>query len=526
MKLKDLFYGRESRLMINDGMRKVLEVIKPALGPRGRNVMIEKRSHAPLITHKGKDILGDIQLEDESENIGAQMLRDVSLKTSEQVGDGSLIAAILTQAVIEKSIKNIEAGANPTLLRKGILSAMNTVVKYLEENAHIPNSGELIEKIADILIEDGKIAKDVSDIINKLGKDAVITVEESRSLVSHAEIVNGIKFDMGYISPYLLTNGEKMFEVLEKPYILFTDKKISDMNDIIPIMDKVAQNKKSLLIIADNVEGEALKSMIINKAHGAINVVAVRAPGFGERKKALLEDMALMTGGEVISSDKGMEPAKADIHLLGRAQSVTISRRNTLIVGGIGNDEEIKLRTEMLKKRLIEAKLNCDEFAVDRAKERLAKLTGAIGVIRVGGTTDKEQRENRIAMENAVKTLFACIEEGVVSGGCMAYCDAGEEAAKEVSRLPYDERVGANILLEAIKIPAKLIIENAGLNGDFILEECRKAGKGIGMDVIREKYTNMYEAGIIDSVKVLRSALINAVSMAGTCITAEVNIVE
>lgn len=524
--MKDLFYGRESRLMIKNGMKEVLQVIKPALGPRGRNIMIDKGGRAPLITNRGTDIISDIQLEEETRNIGAQILRDVAAKTAEQVGDGSLISAVLAQAIIEKSIKNIEAGGNPILLKKGIASAVDMTVSLLNEMAIMPMESEQIDKIVHIAIKDRKVAEDVSDIISKLGKDAVITVEESKSLVSTVEIVRGIKFDMGYISPYLLTKNEEMSEVLEKPYILFTDNKISDMKDIIPIMDSVARSKGSLLIIADNVEGEALKSLIINKAHGAINVIAVRAPGFGERKKALLEDMALMTGGEVISADKGMELSSAQIQLLGRAESVTVSRKNTLIVGGAGDDEEIKRRIETSKKRLSEAQRQCDEFAVDRAKERLAKLVGAIGVIKVGGMTEAEQRANRVSMENSVKTVLACMDEGVVPGGGIAYCNVADAMENEVSRLPYDERVGADIVREALKVPARLIIENAGLNGEFALEECRKIGEGTGMDVVREKYVNMYDAGILDSVKVLRTALVNAASMAGTCITAEVNIVE
>ncbi|WNX83335.1 chaperonin GroEL [Agathobaculum sp. NTUH-O15-33] len=520
---RDLYYGEDARNKLWNGVDKLASAVKVTLGPKGRNVLVDRPSGTPLIANDGATVTNGIELEDITENLGAQMLKEVADKTNSEVGDGTTTTILLTQAIIREGLKNIAAGANPMAVRRGIHGAVDVVVKALDEQAYRVEKTEDIARAATVSGSDEAVGRMIAQIMEQIGQDGVITVEEGKTLDTTFEIVTGTQFDKGYLSSYMVSDKERMEAVLDHPYILFTDKKISDLQDVIPLLDQVAQLKRTLLIVADDVEGKALTALIVNKMQGAIDVVAVRAPGFGDRKKALVDDLALLTGATVVREETGDVLSEATVDILGQAEKVTIMKDRTLIINGAGDQEKIADRMAMLRRQLAEAKT---EFDIDKARERLGKLAGGVGVIKVGAASEVELKEKKLRIEDALNATRAALAEGVVAGGGLALCNTVAAVEAYAQELMGDEKTGARIICRAIEEPARQIAENAGCSGDVVIAESMRRGEGIGFDAETNTYVPMIEAGIVDPVKVTKQALKNAASMASTFLTTEVDVID
>ena len=520
---RDLYYGEDARNRLQAGMDQLTNVVKATIGPCGRNVVVSGIGGKPVITNETSGVTRDFELSNISENLGAQMLKEVATKINDAVGDGTTTAILLTQAIISEGIKNMAAGAEPMGLRRGIHGAVDAVIRSIGKSAYQLEKKEDIVQVAAIAGADQETGEMLGDIMEQVGQDGVITVEESKTMETSFEIVKGTQFDKGYLSEYMVTDTEKMAVEMDEPYLLFTDKKITDLQDIIPILEQVAQRHARLVIVADDVSGEALKALVINKMQGTIEVAAVRAPGFGERKKALEEELALLTGATVIREETGYVLREATMDMLGRAEKVTITKDRTLIVGGAGDKAAIQAEIEKLRQQLADAK---DEYAEDRARERLGKLAGGVAVIRVGAVSELELKDKKSRLDNAMHAVRAALAEGIVAGGGVAFCNAIPEVRAYAATCTGDERVGAEIVEHALYAPFKQIVENAGMDGDVAVDESAKRGLGWGMDVTTGEYVDMVAAGIVDPAKVVRLALENASSMAVVFLTTEANVID
>ena len=515
---KEIKYGTEARKALEAGVNQLANTVRVTLGPKGRNVVLSKSYGTPLITNDGVTIAKDIELEDAFENMGAQIVKEVATKTNDVAGDGTTTATVLAQAMINEGMKNLAAGANPIILRKGMKKATDTAVEAISKMRAVVNGKEQIARVAAISAGDESVGNLVADAMDKVSKDGVITIEESKTMLTELDLVEGMQFDRGYISAYMATDMEKMVAELDNPYILITDKKISNIQEILPVLEQIVQSGAKLLIIAEDVEGEALTTLIVNKLRGTFQVVAVKAPGYGDRRKAMLEDIAILTGGTVISEELGLDLKETTMDQLGRAKSVKIEKENTVIVDGEGDKEAIKARVGQIKAQLEET---TSEFDKEKLQERLAKLAGGVAVIRVGAATETEMKEAKLRLEDALAATKAAVEEGIFAGGGSAYVHASKEVAKLVESLNGDEKTGAQIILKALEAPLFHISANAGLEGSVIINKVRESEPGVGFDALNENYVNMIEAGIIDPVKVTRSALQNATSIASTLLTTE-----
>ncbi|MBQ3512715.1 MAG: chaperonin GroEL [Lachnospiraceae bacterium] len=515
---KEIKYGTDARKALEAGVNQLANTVRVTLGPKGRNVVLSKSYGTPLITNDGVTIAKDIELEDAFENMGAQIVKEVATKTNDVAGDGTTTATVLAQAMINEGMKNLAAGANPIILRKGMKKATDTAVEAISKMSAVVNGKEQIARVAAISAGDEAVGNLVADAMDKVSKDGVITIEESKTMMTELDLVEGMQFDRGYISAYMATDMEKMVAELDNPYILITDKKISNIQEILPILEQIVQSGAKLLIIAEDVEGEALTTLIVNKLRGTFQVVAVKAPGYGDRRKAMLEDIAILTGGTVISEELGLDLKEATMDQLGRAKSVKVEKENTVIVDGEGDKEAIKARVGQIKAQLDET---TSEFDREKLQERLAKLAGGVAVIRVGAATETEMKEAKLRLEDALAATKAAVEEGIIAGGGSAYVHASKEVAKLVDSLNGDEKTGAQIILKALEAPLFHISANAGLEGAVIINKVRESEPGVGFDALNENYVNMIEAGIIDPVKVTRSALQNATSIASTLLTTE-----
>ena len=515
---KEIKYGIEARKALEEGVNKLANTVRVTIGPKGRNVVLDKSYGAPLITNDGVTIAKEIELEDSFENMGAQLVKEVASKTNDVAGDGTTTATVLAQAMINEGMKNLAAGANPIVLRKGMRKATDTAVEAIAKMSQKVTAKDQIAKVASISAADEEVGQMVADAMEKVSNDGVITIEESKTMQTELDLVEGMQFDRGYISAYMCTDMDKMEANLDDPYILITDKKISNIQDILPILEQIVQSGSRLLIIAEDIEGEALTTLIVNKLRGTFNVVAVKAPGYGDRRKEMLKDIAILTGGQVISEELGLELKDTTMEMLGRAKSVKVAKENTVIVDGEGNKEEIDARVAQIRAQLEET---TSEFDKEKLQERLAKLAGGVAVIRVGAATETEMKEAKLRMEDALNATRAAVEEGVVSGGGSAYIHASKEVAKLVETLSGDEKIGAQIILKALEAPLFHIAYNAGLEGAVIINKVRESEVGTGFDAYKEEYVNMIEAGILDPTKVERSALQNACSVASTLLTTE-----
>ncbi len=515
---KELKYGLDARKALESGVNKLADAVKVTLGPKGRNVVLDKSYGAPLITNDGVSIAKEIELEDKFENMGAQLVKEVATKTNDVAGDGTTTATVLAQAMIREGMKNIAAGANPIIVRKGMKAATEYAVEAISKMSSKVSGKDQIAKVAAISAADEEVGQLVADAMEKVTNDGVITIEESKTMKTELDLVEGMQFDRGYVSAYMSTDMDKMEANLENPYILITDKKISNIQDILPILEQIVQSGSQLLIIAEDIEGEALTTLIVNKLRGTFNVVGVKAPGYGDRRKEMLQDIAILTGGQVISSDLGLELKDTSIEMLGRAKSVKAQKENTIIVDGEGNKEELAARIAQIKKQIEET---TSDFDREKLQERLAKLAGGVAVIRVGAATETEMKESKLRMEDALAATKAAVEEGIIAGGGSAYIHATKEVAKLVEGLHGDEKTGASIVLKALEAPLNQIAENAGLEGAVIVNEVKKAEIGIGYDALNDEYVDMVKAGILDPAKVTRSALQNATSVASTLLTTE-----
>ena len=515
---KEIKCGSEARAALESGVNQLANTVRVTLGPKGRNVVLDKTYGAPLITNDGVTIAKEIELEDAFENMGAQLVKEVATKTNDVAGDGTTTATVLAQAMVNEGIKNLAAGANPIILRKGMKKATDVAVEAIAKMSSKVNGKQHIARVAAVSSGDEEVGALVADAMEKVTGDGVITIEESKTMLTELDLVEGMQFDRGYISAYMATDMDKMEAVLDNPYILITDKKISSIQDILPVLEQIVQSGAKLLIIAEDVEGEALTTLIVNKLRGTFNVVAVKAPGYGDRRKAMLEDIAILTGGQVISSDLGLELKEASMEQLGRAKSVKIQKENTIIVDGEGSKEAIDGRIASIKKQVEET---TSEFDREKLQERLAKLSGGVAVIRVGAATETEMKEAKLRLEDALAATKAAVEEGIISGGGSAYIHASKEVAKFAEGLSGDERTGANIVLKALEAPLFHIAANAGLEGSVIINKVKESEVGIGFDALKEEYVNMEESGILDPAKVTRSALQNATSVASTFLTTE-----
>ena len=515
---KEIKYGAEARAALEAGVDKLANTVRVTIGPKGRNVVLSKSYGAPLITNDGVTIAKDIELEDEFENMGAQLVKEVATKTNDVAGDGTTTATVLAQAMVSEGMKNLAAGANPIVLRKGMKKATDKAVDAILSMSQKVNGKEQIAKVAAISAGDEEVGNMVADAMEKVSNDGVITIEESKTMQTELDLVEGMQFDRGYISAYMATDMDKMEAVLDDPYILITDKKISNIQEILPLLEQIVQNGSRLLIIAEDVEGEALTTLILNKLRGTFNVVAVKAPGYGDRRKEMLKDIAILTGGQVISEEVGLELKDATLDMLGRAKSVKVQKENTVIVDGLGSKDEIAHRVSQIKAQIEET---TSEFDKEKLQERLAKLAGGVAVIRVGAATETEMKESKLRMEDALNATRAAVEEGIISGGGSAYIHASKEVAKLADTLEGDEKTGANVILKALEAPLYYIANNAGLEGSVIINKVRESAVGEGFDAYNEKYVNMVEAGILDPVKVTRTALQNACSVASTLLTTE-----
>ena len=515
---KEIKYGAEARKALESGVNQLADTVKVTLGPKGRNVVLDKSFGAPLITNDGVTIAKEIELEDAFENMGAQLVKEVATKTNDVAGDGTTTATVLAQAMINEGMKNLAAGANPIILRKGMKKATDEAVKAILSMSSKVTGKEQIAKVAAISAGDEEVGNMVADAMEKVSNDGVITIEESKTMMTELDLVEGMQFDRGYISAYMATDMDKMEAVLDNPFILITDKKISNIQEILPVLEQIVQSGAKLLIIAEDVEGEALTTLIVNKLRGTFNVVAVKAPGYGDRRKEMLKDIAILTGGQVISEELGLDLKDTTMDMLGRAKSVKVQKENTVIVDGEGDKEEINARIAQIRSQIEET---TSDFDREKLQERLAKLAGGVAVIRVGAATETEMKEGKLRMEDALNATRAAVEEGIISGGGSAYIHASKEVAKLVATLEGDEKTGANIILKALEAPLYTITTNAGLEGSVIVNKVRESEVGTGFDALHEEYVQMVEAGILDPVKVKRSALQNATSVASTLLTTE-----
>ena len=515
---KEIKYGVEARKALEAGVNQLADTVRVTLGPKGRNVVLDKSFGAPLITNDGVTIAKDIELEDAFENMGAQIVKEVATKTNDVAGDGTTTATVLAQAMINAGMKNLAAGANPIILRKGMKKATSAAVEAIEKMSEQVGGKEQIAKVASISAADEEVGQLVADAMEKVSQDGVITIEESKTMKTELDLVEGMQFDRGYISAYMATVMEKMVAELDDPYILITDKKIANIQEILPLLEQIVQSGSKLLIIAEDIEGEALTTLIVNKLRGTFSVVGVKAPGYGDRRKAMLEDIAILTGGTVVSEEVGIELKDATMDMLGRAKSVKVEKENTVIVDGAGDKDAIKARVGQIKSQIEET---TSEFDREKLQERLAKLSGGVAVIRVGAATETEMKEAKLRLEDALAATRAAVEEGIIAGGGSAYIHAAK-AVKEMSKeLVGDEKTGAEIVLKALEAPLYHIAANAGLEGSVIINKVAESEAGIGFDALTERYVNMIESGIIDPAKVTRSALQNATSVASTLLTTE-----
>ena len=515
---KEIKYGSEARTALAAGVDKLANTVKVTLGPKGRNVVLDKQYGAPLITNDGVTIAKEIELEDAFENMGAQLVKEVATKTNDVAGDGTTTATVLAQAMIQAGMKNLAAGANPIILRKGMKKATQAAVDAIAAMSSKVNGKHQMARVAAISAGDDEVGNMVADAMEKVSNEGVITIEESKTMKTELDLVEGMQFDRGYISAYMATDMEKMEAVLDDPYILITDKKISNIQEILPLLEQIVQSGKKLLIIAEDIEGEALTTLILNKLRGTFQVVGVKAPGYGDRRKEMLKDIAILTGGEVISEELGLELKDTQISQLGRAKSVKVKKENTVIVDGMGDKKEIENRIAQIKATI---EVTTSEFDKEKLQERLAKLAGGVAVIRVGAATETEMKEAKLRMEDALNATRAAVEEGIVAGGGSAYIHASKEVAKLVDTLEGDEKTGASVILKALEAPLHQIAANAGLEGAVIINKVRESEVGVGFDAYNEKYVNMVEEGILDPAKVTRSALQNATSVASTFLTTE-----
>ncbi len=515
---KEIKYGIEARKALEEGVNKLANTVRVTIGPKGRNVVLDKSYGAPLITNDGVTIAKDIELEDAFENMGAQLVKEVATKTNDVAGDGTTTATVLAQAMVNAGMKNLAAGANPIILRKGMKKATDCAVEAIAHMSEKVTGKDQIAKVASISAGDEEVGQMVADAMEKVSNDGVITIEESKTMKTELDLVEGMQFDRGYISAYMATDMDKMEANLDNPYILITDKKISNIQEILPVLEQIVQSGAKLLIIAEDVEGEALTTLIVNKLRGTFNVVAVKAPGYGDRRKEMLKDIAILTGGQVISEELGLELKDTTMDMLGRAKSVKVQKENTVIVDGEGAKEDIDARVAQIKAQLEET---TSEFDKEKLQERLAKLAGGVAVIRVGAATETEMKEAKLRMEDALNATRAAVEEGVVSGGGSAYIHASKKVAELVKTLSGDEKIGAQIILKALEAPLFHIAYNAGLEGAVIINKVRESEVGTGFDAYKEEYVNMIDAGILDPAKVTRSALQNATSVASTLLTTE-----
>ncbi|MCR5754025.1 MAG: chaperonin GroEL [Acetatifactor sp.] len=515
---KEIKYGAEARSALESGVNQLANTVRVTLGPKGRNVVLDKSFGAPLITNDGVTIAKEIELEDAFENMGAQLVKEVATKTNDVAGDGTTTATVLAQAMVNAGMKNLAAGANPIILRKGMKKATDCAVEAIAKMSQKVDGKNHIARVVAISAGDEEVGQLVADAMEKVSGDGVITIEESKTMQTELDLVEGMQFDRGYISAYMATDMDKMEAVLDNPYILITDKKISNIQEILPLLEQIVQSGAKLLIIAEDVEGEALTTLIVNKLRGTFNVVAVKAPGYGDRRKAMLEDIAILTGGTVISSELGYELKDTDLSMLGRAKSVKVQKENTVIVDGEGDKAAIQSRIGQIKGQIEET---TSDFDREKLQERLAKLAGGVAVIRVGAATETEMKEAKLRLEDALAATRAAVEEGIICGGGSAYIHASKEVAKLAETLEGDEKTGANIVLKALEAPLFHIAANAGLEGSVIINKVRESEVGVGFDALKEEYVNMVSAGILDPAKVTRSALQNATSVASTLLTTE-----
>ena len=516
---KNILYGIEARNALVRGVDKLADTVKITLGPKGRNVVLDKKYGSPLVTNDGVTIAKEIELEDEAENMGAQLVKEVATKTNDAAGDGTTTATLLAQAFVREGMKNVTAGANPMIVRKGIKKAVDAAVDSLAENCKKVNGKEDIARVGTISAGDEVIGELIADAMEKVTADGVITIEESKSAETYSEVVEGMQFDRGYLSPYMVTDSDKMEAVIDDALILITDKKISTINDILPLLEQLVQSGKKLVIIAEDVEGEALTTLVLNKLRGTFTCVAVKAPGFGDRRKEMLRDIAILTGGEVISSEIGIELKDATIDMLGRARQVKVTKENTIIVGGAGESSEIKARVNQIRAAI---ENTTSDFDREKLQERLAKLAGGVAVIKVGAATEAEMKEKKLRIEDALNATKAAVEEGIVAGGGTAYLNAIPAVAKLLDKVDGDEKTGVKIVLKGLEEPVRQIAANAGFDGSVIVDKIMSSGKvGYGFDAYDEKYVDMLSAGIVDPKKVTRSALQNAASIASVILTTE-----
>ena len=515
---KEIKYGIEARKALEEGVNKLANTVRVTIGPKGRNVVLDKSYGAPLITNDGVTIAKDIELEDAFENMGAQLVKEVAAKTNDVAGDGTTTATVLAQAMINEGMKNLAAGANPIVLRKGMKKACDAAVDAISEMSESINGKEQIARVASISAGDDGVGELVADAMEKVSKDGVITIEESKTMKTELDLVEGMQFDRGYVSAYMATDMEKMVAELDNPYILITDKKISNIQDILPLLEQIVQGGQKLLIIAEDIEGEALTTLIVNKLRGTFSVVGVKAPGYGDRRKEMLQDIAILTGGTVISEELGYDLKETTLDQLGRAKSVKVAKENTVIVDGCGAKADIEARVNVIKAQLAET---TSEFDKEKLQERLAKLAGGVAVIRVGAATETEMKEAKLRLEDALNATRAAVEEGIIAGGGSAYIHASKKLNALIDTLEGDEKTGATIIAKALTAPLAHIAANAGLEGAVIINKIKESEVGVGFDAYKEEYVNMIEAGIIDPVKVTRTALQNATSVASTFLTTE-----
>ena len=516
---KIICYGEEARKALEKGVDQLADTVKITLGPKGRNVVLDKKFGAPLITNDGVTIAKEIELPDPFENMGAQLVKEVSTKTNDVAGDGTTTATLLAQAIIHEGLKNLAAGANPMIMKKGIAKATTTAIEAIKANSQKVNGSADIARVGAVSSGDENIGKLIAEAMEKVGHDGVITIEESKTAETYSEVVEGMQFDRGYITPYMVTDTEKMEANLDDALILITDKKISNIQELLPLLEQVVQSGKKLLIIAEDVEGDALSTLIVNRLRGTLNVVCVKAPGFGDRRKEMLQDIAILTGGTVISSDVGLELKEAQLSQLGQARQVKVTKENTTIVNGAGSSEEIKARIGQIKSQI---EVTTSDYDREKLQERLAKLAGGVAVIKVGAATEVEMKEKKLRIEDALNATRAAVEEGIVAGGGTAYLNAIPAVEKLMAEVEGDEKTGVQIIARALTAPVKQIAANAGIDGSVVLEKIRESGKtGYGFDAYNEVYCDMIPAGIVDPTKVNRSALENAASIASTLLTTE-----
>ena len=516
---KEILYGEEARRALERGVNHLANTVKVTMGPKGRNVVLEKKYGAPLITNDGVTIARDIELDDAFENMGAQLVKEVATKTNDIAGDGTTTATLLAQAFVREGLKNVTAGANPMVVRKGIAKAVDVAIEEIKKNSQKISGTADIARVAAISSGDDSIGELIADAMDKVTADGVITVEESKTAETYSEVVEGMQFDRGYITPYMVTDTEKMEAVIDDAIILITDKKISNIQEILPLLEQIVQAGKKLVIIAEDVEGEALSTLIVNKLRGTFTCVAVKAPGFGDRRKEMLKDIAILTGGTVITSELGYELKDAEMFMLGRASQVKISKENTIIVGGMGDASAIKNRVQEIRNEIA---VSTSDFDREKLQERLAKLAGGVAVIKVGAATEVEMKEKKLRIEDALNATRAAVEEGIVAGGGTAYVNAIGAVAKEVAKVEGDEKTGVRIVMKALEEPVKQIAANAGIDGSIVLERIKNSRKvGYGFDAYKETYCDMIKCGIVDPTKVTRTALQNAASIASMVLTTE-----